>query len=68
MNPASVSPSGIRTNIERMPIRSHDIPVVLPMKSQSTEREVLQKWLRRPAAGRPGGVSPPVFSSKQPPG
>jgi hypothetical protein len=43
-------------------IRNRDIPVALPMKRKRTMRRAPQMWLRRPAAGRLGGVSPPVFS------
>ena len=42
--------------------RSRDIPIALPMKRNRTMRQAPPMWLWRPAAGRLGGVSPPVFS------
>ena len=36
-------------------IRSHDIPVALPMERKNTRRKAPRKWLWRPVAVRPGG-------------
>ena len=36
-------------------VRSHDIPVALPMERKNTLRNAARKWLWRPVAVRPGG-------------